>query len=164
MLRLRDIVVVLLMFMLAGCTLTHAVKNGDLDAVKKYIEEGADINQGASDRRPGVQTPKILGPIATKPKKEKYRSGRTPLILAAYYGNLPIVEYLIEKGAGLDYQDYSGFTAMMYGAYYGKLAIVKALVEAGADKDIKCNKGYTAYDYARMYAFTDIADYLKSDH
>ena len=31
-----------------------------------------------------------------------YQNGDTPLILAAWYGHLPIVEYLVERGADME--------------------------------------------------------------
>ena len=34
-----------------------------------------------------------------------YQIGKTPLILAAENGNLPVVEYLLEKGANSNAQD-----------------------------------------------------------
>ena len=34
-----------------------------------------------------------------------YQDGWTPLLLAAYNGHLPVVEYLLEKGADMEAKD-----------------------------------------------------------
>ena len=36
---------------------------------------------------------------------EMYQRGYTPLIFAAMYGHLPVVEYLLERGANMEAKD-----------------------------------------------------------
>ena len=50
----------------------EAVRNGDLDFVKSYVEQGGDVN-----------------------KRDK--KGSTPLMIASFYGRLEIVKFLIEN-------------------------------------------------------------------
>jgi len=58
-----------------GCsTIYSAAGNGNLAAVKKYLQDGIDVNARTS-------------------------AGRTPLIFAAQDGRLDMVKYLVGKGA-----------------------------------------------------------------
>jgi uncharacterized protein len=68
--------------------LCKAIGKGDLVAVKVFIEYGADVNE-VSD-------------------------GMTPLMLAARYNRVDIIDLLLEKGAKIDTEDESGNTAMQY--------------------------------------------------
>eukprot|EP01102_Stenamoeba_stenopodia_P003224 TRINITY_DN1315_c0_g1_i2.p1 TRINITY_DN1315_c0_g1~~TRINITY_DN1315_c0_g1_i2.p1 ORF type:complete len:148 (+),score=44.55 TRINITY_DN1315_c0_g1_i2:2-445(+) len=58
----------------AGQAMREAAKTGDLEAVKKHLETGADINF-------------------------KDRQGNTALHMAALFGHREIVHFLLEKGA-----------------------------------------------------------------
>jgi ankyrin repeat protein len=141
----RAIFFILCICILAGCnTLNYAVSKNDYVSVKKLIDEGADVNES--------------------------ESSWTPLMNAAYHGNVLIAEYLIENGADLDLKydntrpprTFYGFTALHFAAYYGHTEVVKILVDSGADLYIQDRKGITAYDYARQYGFTEIAHYIIS--
>src|SRR5687768_5384018 len=67
-----------------GTRFAVAIEDGDLDAIKALIEE-----EGA----------KVDTPI------EYTSSAITPLMKAAWDGDLPIVEYLISKGANVNARD-----------------------------------------------------------
>lgn len=68
--------------------LCNAIAKGDIEAVKKFIEYGSDVNEA--------------------------RSGVTPLMLAARYNKVEILKLLLEKGARLNDKDDKGFTALKY--------------------------------------------------
>lgn len=68
--------------------LGNAVAKGDLEAVKKFIEYGADINEKSN--------------------------GLTPLMIAARYNKVEIVKFLLSKGANRNEKDENGFTALKY--------------------------------------------------
>ncbi len=70
-------------------------------------------------------------------------NGDTPLMLAAHYGHLPIVKYLLSckvmlvngkktQGVLVNLTNKKGETALMLAAQSGNLAIVEALLSAGA--------------------------------
>jgi ankyrin repeat protein len=62
-------------------------------------------------------------------------SGRlqnTPLLWAAFYGHLDIVEYLIEAGANLDAVNAKGQTAIQIAMSRGNILVKNALLAAGA--------------------------------
>lgn len=68
--------------------LCNAIAKGDVEAVKKFIEYGSDVNEA--------------------------RNGVTPLMLAARYNKVDILKLLLEKGARLNDKDDKGFTALKY--------------------------------------------------
>ncbi len=78
------------------------------------------------------------------------KSGRTPLIIAAYYDNLPILEYLMEQGADLNAVDSAGKTAMHYAIQNDAIIILKTLLEKGANPNIQDTEGNTPLMIATM--------------
>jgi ankyrin repeat protein len=68
--------------------LANAIAKGDVEAVKKFIEYGADVNEKSN--------------------------GCTPLMLAARYNNVEIINLLLAKGANLKTKDDKGYTALRY--------------------------------------------------
>ena len=90
-----------------------AIEDHDLDAVKALIEE-----EGAA-----VDTPIEYG-----------ESSITPLMKASWDGDLPIVEYLLAKGAKVNARDTESHgTALSNAVKQGHAGIVKALLAAKAD-------------------------------
>ncbi|THV44340.1 hypothetical protein BGAL_0668g00040 [Botrytis galanthina] len=94
-----------------------AIKNeSDLDGAsrtaKKLIEYGADFDA-------------------------KDKEGRSPLYYAAYYGNLKVIQLLIERKAQLDSTDKNSETALIAACRKHYEAIIRVLVDAGADVKIK---------------------------
>ncbi len=94
-----------------------AIEDGDLDAVKALIEE-----EGAK-----VDTPIVYG-----------ESSITPLMKASWDGDLPIVEYLLSKGANVNARDtQSKETALSNAVKRGHVDIVKTLLAAKADVSLR---------------------------
>jgi ankyrin repeat protein len=81
-----------------------AALEGDLEAVKKLVEEGA------------IPTDETTG-------------GQSPLHMAALAGSKEIVDFLIEKGAEVNAGDWTNDTAVHFAALGGHLELVKYLVE-----------------------------------
>lgn len=65
-----------------------AIAKGDVETAKKIIEYGASVNERSN--------------------------GMTPLMLAARYNNVELVNFLLEKGADATIKDDKGFTALKY--------------------------------------------------
>ena len=87
--------------------LINAVDNGDVDEVKKLIEEGYDVNERTDDK-----------------------FGYTPLIRASQQGFLNVVKYLIEEGrADVTQRDLFGQSCLYRAAGENQLSTVKYLAE-----------------------------------
>lgn len=84
--------------------LAAAVAKGDLDAVKKFIEYGADINEKSN--------------------------GMTPLMVAARYNQVEIINFLLEKGANAKTINESGLTALKYAKLSNAQEAADALTKA----------------------------------
>ena len=63
-------------------------------------------------------------------------------------GHLPIVKYLIEKGANIEAKDEYQKTPLHMASNYGKTDVVKYLVSKGANKNAKDKYGNTPYYWA----------------
>ena len=68
--------------------LAIAISKGEIETVKKYIENGTRVN--------------------------KKLNGLTPLMYAARYNKVEIIKYLLQKGADSNITDSQGFTALKH--------------------------------------------------
>jgi len=84
--------------------LAAAVAKGDLDAVKKFIEYGADVNEKSN--------------------------GLTPLMIAARYNQVEIIDLLLKNGANVKVINDSGLTALKYAKLSNALEAEQAIVKA----------------------------------
>ncbi|TAL28220.1 MAG: peptidase C14, partial [Nitrospirae bacterium] len=107
-----------------GTGLTQAAKEGDIAALQKLLDEGADINES------GLGT-KMGGP---------------PIIHAAYYCRSEVVKYLINRGADINAISVprsSGWRALHLAAWGSDCTeVVKLLLDAGADINARANDTY----------------------
>jgi ankyrin repeat protein len=84
--------------------LVVAISKGELQTVKQFIENGTKVN--------------------------KKINGLTPLMYAARYNKVQIIEYLLQKGADREIKDANGFTALNYAELsnaYEAIAVLKTL-------------------------------------
>lgn len=107
-----------------GGALFEAVVRGDLAALRRTIEAGADVDQ----REPA--------------------GGSTPLIAAALFGRPGTAKALIDAGADVDARNNDGSTALITAALMARTEIVQALLDAGAERGIGNNDGATALEVA----------------
>ncbi len=117
-------------------SLFNAIREGNLDTVRDLMERSPGLIN-ASDQR-----------------------GSTPLILAAYYNQAPIVDYLLEKGAGVDETDGAGNTALMGCCFKGYTEVAGKLIEAGADVNKLNSLGSSCLIYAVTFNQLEIARLL----
>ena len=111
---------IFLLTLASGCTqindelLIQASISGNLDAVKRLVDNGVNIN--ARSRR-------VLD------------GGETPISAAAGSGQLEVVKYLISKGADLNAAADNGVTPIDNAILGRNLPCARALQEAGAKFD-----------------------------
>lgn len=89
-----------------GTPLAAAICKGDVEAVKKFIKYGADVNEKSN--------------------------GMTPLMIAARYNQAEIVKLLLQNGASSRTTDDKGFTAMKYAELSNAASAIEALKEVKA--------------------------------
>ncbi|MEM4875102.1 MAG: ankyrin repeat domain-containing protein [Thermofilaceae archaeon] len=118
--------------------LHEAVREGDLQRVKKLLERGANVNA-----------------------KDDTFASNTPLHYAAMEGYLEVARLLVEKGAYVNARNSYGWTPLHYAAYYGHLEVVRFLLEAGADPTLRNNDGRTPADLARKEGYGDIVELIE---
>jgi len=107
--------------------LSDATRSGDIQKMKRLIEDGADVNCCTN-----------------------YGTG-TPLMSAAFSRNIEAVTLLLDAGAAVNLQNGQGETALFKVAgFCGELdktlKIAELLLQKGADPNIKDKKGQTLFE------------------
>ena len=116
--------------------LYQAAEKGNLKAVKKLLEAGANVDKATKNSR------------------------TTALMCAAYHGHSGVVELLLGRGADVDKANNDGKTALIVAAKKGNLKAVKKLLEAGANVDKVDKNGKTALKLAEENFCKEIVDLL----
>jgi hypothetical protein len=129
-----------------------AANNGTVDDVKYFIEEkGVNVN--------------------TRKNENSIHNGETALHVAAYYGKVEIVKYLISKGANVNARSDVGVTPLHNAATdtghaehdTGKLDVAKILISEGADVNAKFSDNLTPLELAKAgRTRTEIVEYIES--
>jgi ankyrin repeat protein len=123
----------------AGTRFAVAIEDGDLEAVTALIEEGA-----------AVDTPIEYGEHSI-----------TPLLKASWDGDLPIVQYLISKGADVNSRATdTKETALMNAVTRGHTEIIKALLAAKADVTLRNGFDFNAFTSAVAAGNQEVAGLL----
>ena len=123
-----------------GTKFAVAIEDGDLDAVAYLIEE-----DGAA-----VDTPIDYGEHSI-----------TPLLKASWDGDLPIVEYLIKKGANVDARATdTKETALLNAVTREHTEVIKALLAAKADVSLRNSFDFNAFTSAVAAGNQEIAGLL----
>ena len=106
-----------------------AASQGDIEAVKRHIAAGANID--ATFVAPGIPG-----------------SGGTPLHIAVLADQTEVVKLLVENGANLNAKakDEHGGTPLHWAAFFGRAEIAKGLIEGDADVNAKDDNGFTPLD------------------
>ena len=68
-----------------------------------------------------------------------------PLHLAAWYGNVEMLQLLIDNGAELDAVNSDGNTALHFAAFNGQVKVIKALINNKANTAIRTWKEQLTY-------------------
>jgi ankyrin repeat protein len=89
---------------------------GDLAAVEKAINEGANVNY-------------------------KDETGHTPLLISSNSGNIELVKMLISKGADINSKELFGTTALHIASGLGYIEVVEFLIKNGANVNVKNRTG-----------------------
>ena len=141
----------------ASRALMDAVKEGNIEAVKQHLDDGADVNAEG-----GLGTPlhfatdtghkKIVELLISKGASVnvKDRLGSTPLHKAAFNGDKEIAELLIAKDADVNTKDGWHATPLVEAVLGGQKELVEMLLVKGADVNMEDNRRQTALDRAKF--------------
>jgi len=125
-----------------GSSLIVAAGEGKLTILKYLIEEcKVDINDTE--------------------KGSDGHSGWSALQTASFNGKRNIIEYLLDKGANINYQCYGdSSTALTLALISENTAVASSLILHGADTDIKDSSGFNALHMAAYFGYFDIVQLL----
>ncbi len=150
-------------------TLMNGALEGELDAVKRALGLGADVNTQDPDGRTALMLASFNGHVeicthlvtqgATVDHRDKM--GRTALMFAATGTSPETLEYLISQGAGINLVDGGeGWTPLMFAGAEGHVPVLKVLLQHGAETDTVDADGDTARDFAAKNSHQDAVTLL----
>lgn len=138
----------------ADRALLAASLHGDVQGIKKAVNEGANINiQDVEGFTPLNRSAKLsyyhlvyyfveLGADVTIPNYENI----TPLHYGVEYNNIKIVKLLLENGADIDARDKITEAPLHWAGWTGNYEAAKLLLKYGANPYAKNNTGVTPID------------------
>jgi ankyrin repeat protein len=126
--------------------------------LKLLIDQGADLNATDIEGRTALHKAIINGDVSSVEfllssarrvdLKLEDPQRWTPLRWAAAYGQMRIVEMLLESGAEIDAQDKDGWTALRWAAQRGHKRIVELLIRKGASLEMPSSDQWTLLRWA----------------
>ncbi len=157
-------------------TWLELLKNNDYMGVKKYLKDGADLEETneigesvlACALRARCDMDLLMLLIDNGADIFDFdEEGVSIFDMAITYDNVEMVKYLIEKGMDVNQTNRrSGFTSLMAATCYGRTEIAKILLANGVDQNAKDSRGFSAIDFARKMnkkSVLELLDYDKSD-
>jgi ankyrin repeat protein len=157
-----------------GDAVVDAAMNGNRDAVRALLKDGADVNTAQADgmtalhwaaQKGDVELAKVLLYASANVRATTRIGGYTPLLIASRNGNAEMIDALTAGGADANGATTNGTTALMLAAAAGRVDAVKALIAKGASVNAKENvKGETALTFAAAYGRTDVVRELTAHH
>ena len=149
------------------------LKNNDYLGIKKYIKDGADVNDenesGESVLACGIRSlcdVELLMLLIDNKADIFYfdNEGVSVFDMAITYNNIDMVHYILEQGIDVNKTNRrSGFTSLMAAACYGRVEIAKMLLSKGANQNTTDVKGFTAIDFARKMNKKSVLELLDYD-
>jgi len=145
---------------------------GDLDKVKRLVEQGTDVNtedeqlkwtplHWAAFTGPQDVLKFLLAKGANVNAKDEFNS--TPLQYAAVNGYKEFVELLLAKGVDVNATDNWGSTPLHAAARKGHEGVVELLIAKGATVNTKDRNGRTPLYRAAMAGHRDIVEILVAN-
>jgi hypothetical protein len=120
-----------------GTPLSYAAQVGRLAAVQCLVTElGADVN------------------------KAHKHDGSTPVMMAAEYDRLDVLEFLLKANADVNRADTEGFSPLFWAAKLGSLSVVRCLLKYGANINQADNAGITPLMVASFGKHAEVVTWL----
>ena len=147
-------------------SVVDAAMQGNHEAVKALLKDGADVNTAQGDgmtalhwavQKGDFDLTKTLLYAGANVKATTRIGGYSPLLIASRMGNAPMIDTLLAGGADPNAATANGTTAVMLAAQAGNAAAVGALLDRGANVNARENvKGETALMIAAAYGRADV--------
>ncbi|HOW86702.1 MAG TPA: ankyrin repeat domain-containing protein [Candidatus Aminicenantes bacterium] len=157
-------------------TIFDAVKKGDIDSVRAFLDSGVDVNiRGEFNYTPliaAARYDRVEIAQALIDKKAEINvladydeisgeSGFSPLLWAASNCSLDMARLLVDRGAEVEKPGPQGDIPLMVAAKHGCLPVIEVLVKKGAAVDaVRKYDRATALIEAVVNDHLDVADYL----
>ncbi len=137
-------------------------ENPDL-SLDRPLEDGDTLLTHATKKKFNLIVSILLEKGASPDLKSLHPDslGQTPLMLSSFWGQLPIMRSLLEKGADLNQQDEIGDTALHKAIKNGFDDAAKILIRAGADLLIENADEQTPVEVATTLNRSEIRDTLN---
>jgi len=160
-------------FGLTPTSVYEAVYKGDVDTVRRYLEQGGNVNakygfdgntplQRAAQNNNKDMVEMLIAKGADVNAKDK--DGNTPLQRAAQHNRKDVAELLIAKGADVNAKDKDGNTPLQRAAQHNRKDVAELLIAKGADVNAKYNaknkEDYTLLHWAAQNNSKDVAELL----
>ncbi|WP_345981045.1 ankyrin repeat domain-containing protein [Sulfurimonas sp. HSL3-2] len=137
----------------------NLLQDNDYLGVKKYIKEGADVNESNETEESVLACAlryrcddEIIDILVQNGAdlNDFNEDGVSILDYAIMYNKIDLAKKIIESGVDVNRTNRpSRFTPLMGAVCYGRGEIAKMLLEKGADKDAVDNKGLSALGFAK---------------
>jgi len=154
----------------ASTPLHDAAAMGDLDEVRRLLDEGADLTVADSDRskpihiaasRGHVEVVALLIERGADPRaEERPRPDSEPIHAAAANGSAEVVVLLLDNAVPVDAPDNVGSTPLHAAALAGDAAMVELLLSRGASLSAKNRAGFTPLHTAAYGGDVEVARIL----
>ncbi|CAF3425386.1 unnamed protein product [Rotaria sp. Silwood1] len=144
------------------------VENGDLDGVKRNIQNGIDLETRDEDQQTALilaarcnhfECVKVLIEAHADVNAEDVDHW-TALLNACQNGNLDIVCFLTENGAHIEHCDCGQFTPLMWASYQGHTRVVEYLLNCGTNVNAQDEHGISSLSWASGRNHVDIVALL----
>jgi len=133
-----------------------AASTGQLKMLQMFLERGSNISETnclgktalhLSVENKDLEMTKFLLEDEKMDFNARSLQGQTVLHLACYHGDLPIINYLIDKGAMVDAKDQFGVQPIHYASAYGFIPVLDLLLTKGIIFGIKVHKVTKLYSF-----------------
>jgi uncharacterized protein len=155
-----------------GAAFVEAAMNGNRDAVRALLKDGADVNTTQADgmtalhwaaQKGDVELAKMLVYASANLKATTRIGGYTPLLIASKNGDAAMIDTLAQAGADVNAPTMNGTTPLMLASAAGKPAAVTSLIDRGAQVNAReAVKGETALTFAAAFGRADVIRVLTA--
>lgn len=149
--RFKTLLLSLRSFSLLSRTLIAACTDNDVNAVRRLLVEGNNLNDtddgdsllSLACSAGYYELAQVLLAMSAQVEDRGQKNDCTPLMEAASAGHVEIIELLIRHGADVNAQSSTGNTPLMYACAGGHVEAVKVLLAHGANVEDHNENGHT---------------------